>query len=158
MSNTKDNDNSMQKLGRAGESLVANYYNSVGRQVSLSIDQFDSTKDMTIDGKHVEVKTQVPFITKNAFTIRPNQLKKCLNSSMIIFVSVPSMKKSHSSDGKVYEISPENMKYYETSVAGGRKMVLIPIDQPSMVCLFEMSDKEKQILQRYSISEWNKSG
>ena len=38
---------------------------------------------MKVNDKTVEVKTQVPFIFKNAFTIKDNhQLKKCKNADL----------------------------------------------------------------------------
>lgn len=141
------------KMGRAGETIVTNYFNRLGVMVEASVDQYDSEKDMLIDGKRVEVKTQVPFIKKNAFTIKENQLRKCLNADMVYFISVPNATYRHFSDGKVYCIESDKLQYTRYATKDGRNMVLIPIAQMEEV--FELSDKECRILQSYSVSSWN---
>lgn len=147
------NDSNQAKLGRAGETIVTNYFNKQGALVEASVDQYDSEKDMLIDGKKIEVKTQVPFVMKNAFTIKSNQLKKCLSVDKVFFVSVPNATRKHFSDGKVYSIESEKLVYENYTTKDGRNMILIPIDQ--MKEEFALSDNEKSVLQRYSVSGWN---
>jgi len=65
---------SIEMMGRAGETIIVNYCTAAGQKVTVSEDQYDSQKDMIIDGLKVEVKTQVPYIYKNAFSFKPNQL------------------------------------------------------------------------------------
>lgn len=149
-------DDSLQsKMGRAGESLVINYYNSIHANVKVSIDQYDSNKDLVVDDQRIEVKTQVPFINKDAFTFKKNQLRKCLNADKVIFVSVPNKQRPHFSAGKAYVIESASIQYSTYRTRDGRDMVLIPIKQDGMMELFTMSDKEGEILQRYSISGYN---
>lgn len=146
---------SIEMLGRAGETIIANYCTSNGQKVTLSVDQYDSTKDMVIDGLNVEVKTQVPFISKNAFSFKKNQLTKCLNADRVIFISVPADEKDHHSFGKVYLIKSSEMEYTEHTTKDGRLMILVPIDQPGMDELFELSAEDKRLLKSYSVSKWN---
>jgi len=79
-----------QCMGNLGERLVANYYNGQGAGVMFSEDMYDSQKDLIINGvTNVEVKTQVPYYTKNLLTVKQNQLNKCLNVDILLFVVVP---------------------------------------------------------------------
>lgn len=150
-----DNDSSQAKLGRAGETIVSNWFSSQGISFQVSVDQYDSQKDMIAEGKKIEVKTQVPFVMKNAFTFKENQLKKCLNADYVYFVSVPNEKRPHHSDGKVYRIESSELQYDHYITKDGRKMITVSIDQPAMQELFQMTEKEAKILQRYSVSGWN---
>lgn len=144
----------MEILGKTGEKIVSNYYSRSGNIVEQSINNFDSTKDMLVDGKKIEVKTQVPFVIKSAFTFRENQLTKCLNADTVVFVSVPNSIKSHYSEGKVYAIESKKLKYDFYTTKDGRKMVMIAIGQPDMKELFHMSNEECIELQKYSTSSW----
>ena len=146
---------SIEMMGRAGETIIVNYCTAAGQKVILSEDQYDSQKDMIIDGLKVEVKTQVPYIYKNAFSFKPNQLRKCKNADRVIFISVPSKEKSHHSDGKVYLIKSAEMKHSPYKTKDGRDMIAVPIDQESMDELFTLSKEQCILLQSYSVSAWN---
>jgi|SanBayMetagenome_1026888.scaffolds.fasta_scaffold21017_3 hypothetical protein len=148
-------DNNMTMLGRAGETVVLNWFNRQGISCKVSVDQYDSQKDMIAEGKKIEVKTQVPFVFKDAFTFKENQLRKCLTSDYVYFVSVPNKTKPHHSDGKVYRIESSKMQYSEHRTKDGRKMIIVPIKQPAMQMLFVMDYSEASILQKYSVSGWN---
>ena len=65
-------DDNKVNLGEIGEKIVANYMNRQGCIVEQSLDPFDSQKDMKIDGKSLEVKTQVPYVLKKCFTLEIN--------------------------------------------------------------------------------------
>ena len=150
-----DKDGPQAKMGRAGETIVQNWLNKNGFVVEASVDQYDSEKDMLVEGKKIEVKTQVPFIMKDAFSILQKQLNKCLKADFVYFVSVPNSTKKHYSDGKVYRIESNKIKYQFHKTKDGRQMILIPIKQPDMKEVFQMTTKECEILQRYSVSKWN---
>lgn len=150
------NNRSETKLGRAGETIVMNHFSRSGNIVEASVNQFDSQKDMIVDGtRKIEVKTQVPFVMKDAFTFKQNQLKKCLEADEIYFVSVSNRKMEHFSAGKVYRADPKNMKYDSYKTQDGRQMIIIPIKQDAIVEAFSMTDEECDLLQSYSISKWN---
>lgn len=150
------NDSNQAKLGRAGETLVLNWYSAQNMRVKASVDQYDSHKDAEIDGKSAEIKTQVPFVYKDSFTIKTNQLQKCQNVDQLIFVSVPNGKEKHHSEGKVYCIFPsDGLEYNKYITKDGREMILIPIKQKGMQEIFKMTETEKKTLQRYSVSSWN---
>jgi hypothetical protein len=146
---------SIEMMGRAGETIIVNYCTAAGQKVTVSEDQYDSQKDMIIDGLKVEVKTQVPYIYKNAFSFKPNQLRKCKNADRVIFISVPSKEKPHHSDGKVYLIKSTEMKHYPYKTKDGRDMIAVPIDQEDMDELFTLTEKQCILLQSYSVSGWN---
>lgn len=77
-------------LGNLGEEIVLDRLKRFSNlnNIHLSYDLYDSEKDIVFGDGIVEVKTQVPFISKKAFTIRPNQLQKCLNVDHLFFVPV----------------------------------------------------------------------
>jgi hypothetical protein len=151
---TKDKEPLQAKMGRAGETIVMNYHMKNGDQVIVSVDQYDSKKDMLVEGKSVEVKTQVPFVMKDAFTFRESQLEKCLNVDYVYFVSVPASNRPHHSYGKVYRIESKDLQYQTITTKDSRTMIMIPISQPGMEELFVMSEDEQNILSRYSMSSW----
>lgn len=148
-------DSSIEKLGRAGETIVINHFSRKGLLVESSVDQYDSQKDMLVNGKKVEVKTQVPFVVKDSFSFKKNQLRKCLNADIVVFVSVPNEKREHYSAGKVYSIKSQDLQYSDYVTKDGRDMILIPIKQEGMKELFAMSEEECKLLQSYSASGWN---
>lgn len=150
----------IEKLGRAGETIITNYYSKRGCRVKASVDQYDSAKDLIIitpdyDSFQCEVKTQVPFVTKNAFSFKPNQLHKCKNADIVFFVSIPNKKQPHHSEGSVWMVPGKEMQYYDGETNDGRKMIFIPITQPKMIKIFDLTEDECIILQRYSKSGWN---
>ena len=143
----------IERLGKAGESIISNYFSGQGMKVEISVNQFDSQKDMIVEGKVVEVKTQVPFVTKDSFTFKPNQLKKCVNADEVYFISVPTVKR-HFSEGKVYVIKGSEIQYKKHKTKDGREMILIPINQDAMKEVFEVSEQDKKLLVQYSSSNW----
>lgn len=150
-----DRSTSMSHLGRAGEVIFGNYMSRQGKIVEYSINQYDNMKDMKIDGKTYEIKTQVPFVTENAFAVKENQLKKLKAADYTVFVSVPNKERNHWSAGKVYMI--ESSKVEEVirrrKTKDGRQMILLPIRE--MTELFTIDEANAKILQKYSVSEWN---
>lgn len=150
----------IEKLGDAGEKIVGNYYNRQKKLVEHSVNHYDREKDFMINGRKVEVKTQVPYCMKDGFSFRKNQLWKCTNADDVIFVSVPNKTRPHWSDGKVYIANPKEMQYSEYTVTDKktgavREMILIKINQPAITELFEMTDEECKLLQEYSPSSYN---
>lgn len=146
---------SKAQLGRAGEVVFGNYMAQQGKIVQYSINQYDDKRDMKIDGTSYEVKTQVPFVFENAFTVKENQLRKLRSVEYIVFVSVPCKNKNHWSAGKVYIIPGSRVDEIvrRRMTKDGRSMVLLPISQ--MTELFTMSEDNAKILQEYSVSAWN---
>lgn len=150
-----DTNSNQAMMGRAGETIVLNWFSSNGIVVKASVDQYDSQKDMIVEGKKIEVKTQVPFVIKDAFTFKDNQLRKCLQADYVYFVSVPNKTKPHHSDGKVYRIESSKMVYGTYRTKDGRTMITVPIKQAFMEFLFNMDFADACTLQKYSVSEWN---
>jgi hypothetical protein len=150
-----DRSTSMYHLGRAGEVIFGNYMSRQGKIVEYSIDQYDDKRDMKIDGLSYEVKTQVPFVIENAFTVKENQLRKLKAADYTVFVSVPLKTSNHWSAGKVYIIPGSDVGNIvrRRQTRDGRQMILLPIRE--MTELFTIADDHAMILQQYSISEWN---
>lgn len=143
-------------MGNIGEKIIADYCESLGLEVIIASSPFDSEKDMIVDGLKVEVKTMVPWIVKNAFTVKPSQLRKLYRADRTFFISVPNRAKNHFSDGKVYRVKDGNFKVDFGITKDGRTMCLISINQLEEV--FALSDRDCTKLQNASISEWNSRG
>lgn len=146
----------MNELGLAGEKVVTNMLNKLhpGLVIEHSINKYDSEKDMLVDGKKVEVKTESPFVFKNCFSFRPNQLRKCRNVDAFYIVSVPHIKFKHYSDGWVYRLIPSEFKTIEYVTKFGVKMIGIPIKQDACIPVYKMTDEEIKELMKYSNTEY----
>ncbi len=144
------------ELGLLGEKIVMNMINrnTPGLIIEQSINKFDSEKDMIVDGKKVEVKTQTPFVFKNCFSFRPNQLYKCRKVDVMYIVSVPHLRFKHFSDGYVYKVDPKKYTTIEYTTKNGLRMVGIPIKQDALVPVYKMTTEEIQELQKYSNTDY----
>lgn len=142
----------MNELGLAGEKVVTNMLNRLhpGLVIEHSINKYDSEKDMLVDGKKVEVKTESPYVFKQCFSFRPNQLRKCRNVDVLYIVSVPHVKFKHESDGWVYRVIPSDFKTIEYTTKFGVRMTGIPIKQDAVIPVYKMSDEEVSELMKYS--------
>lgn len=125
----------MNQLGMAGEKLVSSFFRSLGHTVEESLSTYDNVKDMIVDGKTCEVKTQMPFYTENSFTMKKNQLTKCRNVDKLIFVEAPSSK---SDVIKIWEAPKETRKFRTKATKDGRNMYLL--DKGRMNLLHTIED------------------
>lgn len=148
-------DELISELGLCGEKIVMNEMSARGFQVQISTNKYDSEKDMIIGGKKVEVKTQSPFVKEDAFTFRPNQLRKCKTVDILLVPSVPHPKFKHYSDGWIYQIDPHNFKYKTYVDKKGEPRILIPIQQEAVKQLIKMKDEDIKELMKYSTTEYN---
>jgi len=145
-------DEMMNELGLAGEKIIINLLSEEGRKIQSSINKYDSEKDLLADNKKVEVKTQVPFIMQNAFTFKPNQLRKCRSVDELYFVSVPA---SHHTDkwaGWIFKADPKSFKTRNYKTKDGRDMLLVDREQDSLTPIKKMSMEEIKELQKYTVS------
>lgn len=142
------------ELGLLGEKIVTNMLNGLGLRVEHSIDKFDSEKDMLVDGYKVEVKTETPYVKKECFSFRPNQLRKCTTVDVLYIVSVPHPKYPHKSGGWVYRVDPKNFETFSYKTRYGVDMIGIKIDQPGVIPVQKMSDAEIRELQKYSVTSY----
>lgn len=140
------------RLGKMGEICVGNWASTQGKVVIHAIDPYDSQKDLVIDGATVEVKTQIPFINERAFSIRPNQLKKCREVDELYFVALPSPHPRFSYDGEgwIYKIDPQNFVTREIITRRDAKMILINMDQPAVSKVKEIDDVDILQMMKYN--------
>jgi len=134
-------------LGNAGEKIVANFFSKEGFNVETSIDPYDKSKDMKVNDKTVEVKTQVPFIFKKCFTIKDNhQLRKCQNADALVFVQAPCSKLD---EAGIFQID-KGFEYSKYTTKNGNKMILLPMNQPAVRQLTSIEAENKEILRKYA--------
>ena len=134
------------RLGDMGERIVANYLNEKNCKVKLSTDPYDSKKDMWVNDKTCEVKTQVPYIIKKGFTLKKNQLNKCLNADYFVIVQAPCTKLDEATLWKI----KKGFKYELTKMKNGDERYLIPWDQEAVVKKMDIVGEEKELLRKYS--------
>jgi hypothetical protein len=142
----------MNELGLAGEKIIINMLSEDGCKIKTSVDKFDSEKDLLVDDKKVEVKTQVPFIMQNAFTFKPNQLRKCRGVDELYFVSVPAGHHSDKWAGWVFKADPKTFVTRTYKTKDGRDMLLIDREQEALKPVKKMTDEEMRELQKYTVS------
>ena len=145
-------DEMMNELGLMGEKIVINMLNEQGCKVKTSVDKYDSEKDMVVDGKKVEVKTQVPFIMQNAFTFKPNQLRKCRGVDELYFVSVPAGRHGDKWEGWIFKADPKTFTTRQYKTKDGRDMILVDREQEALTPVLKMSNEEIKELQKYTVS------
>jgi len=153
----KSRDVKITKLGELGERIIAQFFRSKRggeKEITESLDPYDYTKDMVIDGKTVEIKTQVPFYNKNCFSFKTNQLKKCLSVDIVYFVSVPKNPNHHSA-GCIYEWIPNEDQVERYTTKDNRQMVSISIDHLNLIHVIT-DEKLLGSLVELSVSEWSK--
>lgn len=138
-------------LGLTGEKIVRNFLLEKGFVVTDTLNVYDSDKDFDAEykGKNytVEVKTQVPFVTKESFTIKEEQKKKCLSVDILIFVCVPPSK-PFQYGGQIFKVNPKKVKTNTHTTKDGRKMILIPINQPAVKSIKKMTSEEISLLNK----------
>ena len=145
----------MNELGLMGEKIVINMLNEQGRKVKTSIDKYDAEKDLTIDGNvKAEVKTQVPFLVQNAFTFKPNQLRKCRGVDELYFVSVPAGRHSDKWEGWIFKADPKTFKTRNYRTKDGRDMILIDREQEALTPIMKMSNDDMLELKKYTVSRY----
>lgn len=146
----------MAELGLTGEKVVTNMLNRLypGLVIEHSINKYDSEKDMLVDGKKVEVKTESPYVLANCFSFRPNQLNKCRKVDVLYIVSVPHVKFKHFSDGWVYRLVPSEFRTIEYTTKFGTRMIGIPIRQEACIPVYKMVDEEIAELMKYSYTDY----
>lgn len=127
-------------LGMLGEKIVAKHFRDSGHQVEESLNIFDSEKDMTIDGKNVEVKTNAPLIYYDSFSFPKSQYNKIINSHRVYWVSVPLQTQEDEFAGCVFEMDPKIAKLHLIKFASGKKTIGLRRNQEGMKVIHKIED------------------
>lgn len=156
--------NNNERLGIMGEHLVQNLMIDHGIQVTWALNPFDRQKDLRLgkNRKKLEVKTEQPYVLRNWFSIRKDQLYKCRNADHLCIVSVPpKFDPAYKHGGKIFYVNPKTFKQSSPyTIKKGKErveMIGIPIMQDSVQCIYKMSEEEKQLFMRYAESDYTKS-
>lgn len=129
-------------LGILGEKIVAKYLRDCGNLVNESLNIFDSEKDMDVNGERVEVKTQVPLLYMDAFTISYNQLNKIKGAHRVYWVSVPPTKYDDVLGGCVFEMDPLIAESFMVKMRDGREMIGFKRNQKGMKMVYQIKDQK----------------
>lgn len=143
------------RLGHIGENIVVNWYSSQGYRIKISLDPYDSVKDLMVGHMQVEVKTQQPHVKMCALTFRPNQLPKCSNeNTLLTFVTAtaefdPKFKWNNC----LFEVK-HNFKTVRYTTNGGRNMIAVPIEQEAVRFIKKLEQEEILALSKYTQSNY----
>ena len=146
-----DTEQKKMKTGDLGEKLVAKYYRNIGSSVEESLDLFDYEKDMMINNQSCEVKTQQRWHIQGAFTINPNQVKKCEEVDLLVIVETPS--KYNNMSVVLYEFPKDKRKFYRKKTNDGRWMYCIKTTLGKVLTTYTNPVIINQF-NRYSNSSW----
>ena len=144
----------IERQGIIGEKLASNYITAFERaEVLYSVDPYDRIKDFTANGKTVEIKTEIPFVTQKSITFDADQKDKLMSVDRAIFVIVPYGCKL---DGKILEIDMHKVKmtpyYNKTQNKDKYKMSW---SDPAIKILHTVTQEEQDLLTKYnSKSKW----
>lgn len=143
------------RLGHIGENIVVNWYSSQGYRIKISLDPYDSVKDLMVGDMQVEVKTQQPYVNMNALTFRPNQLPKCSNPNTLLnFVTATAeYNPSYKWNNCLFEVDFD-FKTVPYTTKSGRKMIAVPIEQEAVRFIKKLEDEEIQVLAKYTHSNY----
>ena len=133
--------NKKMNLGMLGEALVAEHFG-----VSINENFYDVEKDLLIDGKTVEVKTQNRHPSKDLLTIAApvgmlglNNFAKCFHVDRLIFVEY-----DFSDTIRLWECT-DRMKYETYVTRQGKAMVGFPISNMTLVASYDRPQLAKQM-------------
>jgi len=127
-------------LGILGEKIIAKYFRDAGCIVEESLNVFDSEKDMIINGKNVEVKTNTPLFYYDSFTIPQNQYNKIMNSYRVYWISVPLQTQEDPFAGCVFEMDPKVVKTHNIKLKNGINKIGIKRQQQGMRVIYKIED------------------
>lgn len=146
-----------ENLGIMGEKLVRNLMAKSGHIILDSLNPFDNKKDFIRNDKTCEVKTEQPYVLKNCFSFRKNQLTKCRTVDELYIVSVPPLgRPTYQHGGKVFLVDPKMFEQISYKTKSGIEMIGIPIVQKSVECIYTMTVEERSQFMRYAESEYRK--
>lgn len=144
-----------EKLGQLGEKIVANWLSKQGKSIEFTIDPYDRQKDFLADGRKVEVKTQVPFISKKSFTFKTNQFFKCRTVDDLYVVAIQANLHACDWANKIYHITPKSFLYEEYVIQSDRrKMILIPVNQPAVTFVADIRPEDLKELLKYTNTDY----
>lgn len=129
-------------LGMIGERIVAHYLRKSGHDVEESLNVYDSEKDMLVNGKPVEVKTQVPIMVEDSFAVGIKQKAKIYSCHRVYFLSVP-LKGNDELAGCIFEMDPRDplLKAHRWSTISGREAICFPRRQTAMKMIHQITDE-----------------
>tara|TARA_R100001480_G_C4605631_1_gene163863 strand:+ start:42 stop:476 length:435 start_codon:yes stop_codon:yes gene_type:complete len=133
-------------LGDIGEKIVANYLNEKDCKVKLSTDPWDNKKDMRVDDKSCEVKCQVPYVLEKCFTLKKNQLNKCLIADHFVIVQAPC---KYLNEAALWSIR-KGFEYGTVRLKNGDERYSIPMQQDAVVKKMDIVGKDKDLLRTYA--------
>lgn len=130
-----NNREKMIMLGNLGEKIVRHLAQEEGCVVKENPSLYDNTKDLTINGRSCEVKTQTRFVVENAFTVKENQVTKCTNVDLLYFVETPIK----GDVINIYECPKEKRNFRTRKTKDGRVMYLL--DRDGMNVIYSLNDQ-----------------
>ena len=140
-----------KKTGELGEKLVSRYYRFLGLSVEKSSDKFDIKKDMLVDNKTCEVKAQQAWHVQNSFAVETDQLKKCNDVDILIFVETPT--RFNNNTVRLYKMPKDKREVRTLITKDNRKMKLFSRNNAILLQIITNKDIVDEF-KLYSSSKW----
>ena len=140
---------SKEKLGRLGEDLFVHLFGG-----TLSEDPYDQGKDLILNDRTIEIKTQNRHPTKDTLTIGStqylNNLLKCMVVDRLIFVEYDS-----TPDIRIWEVA-DRKSYVIYTIKSGLIMVGFPISKMNLLSTYTDAHLANQMRDLSSSSVFRK--
>lgn len=156
---TRDKANEI--IGDIGETIARTYVEQLGYKVTKSTYKFDSKKDFLYekDGRviYAEVKTQQPFVYKEMFSYRVNQLPKCTEIDELYIVSIPPlMHPTYKYGGLLFKAEPKTkpLSLSEYTTKAGVRMYGFSIKQENLNIVSKISKENVEKMLKYAYSDY----
>jgi hypothetical protein len=151
-----------KKLGKDVEYLIRDVFLKKGYTFELSEDDFDKEKDAVLivngDRLRLEIKLETRVFKFNTFTVPvtsnenynglyENQLSKCMNVEVLVFVQRPEPNDPKGPALRVYLAPPLGEREFviRQNEHDGRIVAHFPIDKMTLLCEI----RDSNILQKY---------
>ena len=151
MTNKNNGSDKRVLLGILGERIIAKYLKNKNHDVEESLDMYNATRDMRVDGEDVEVKTLAPFYKYDAFSVNPSQLNKINNASAVYWINVPPKKIHDVMAGFIFKMDPKIAKHKLVTINTGKQYAMFSRNQPGMEVV-SMIKNEKILKQLQQLS------
>jgi c-di-AMP phosphodiesterase-like protein len=143
------------ELGRIGEQTFKNLCEAKGYEVKISVDKYDSKKDMTVNGKTVEIKTQTPWFLKRWVTFNETQEKKMRSVDFLFVVGYNNCNQEKFDwANKIWRIKKDFKIVKKYVNSRNKKMFAISLDDPAVSVWNDTPENVVTVLKKYSSSEF----
>lgn len=142
-----------EEIGKIGEKTFKSLCEARGYKVEMASDKYDDEKDMLVNGKKVEIKTQTPWFAKRWVTFNVKQERKMRQADLLFVVGYNNCNQTRFDwANKIWRVKKDFkiVKKYKNS--RNKEMFAISLDDPAVSVWCDTPEDTVQILKKYSTS------